>query len=163
MTTQCNRVGILFMKTRTAFGLLGLLVGNLIGLTAQSVVTAVVPVLFAFGGGSILAFMKELPLEFRKEAVQAIAALSLMCLVGVYTGIIVCEHRILSPSGVRYGVGAEKNETERQVALPSVVSDNKYLRENLLSEVKAIEQQILHGLSYTNAYQRLAERIYHYQ
>jgi len=60
--------------------LLGLLVGNLVGMTAESVATPLLGLLFAFIAGSVIALLGKLPPEDRRLAGQCIAALSLGCL-----------------------------------------------------------------------------------
>jgi hypothetical protein len=80
-----------------AFAALGLLIGNLVGLTAQSVVSSLLGLLFAFVGGSVLVFLEKLTPEIRKLAGQSILALSVSCLIGTYVGIVVSEWQLLSP------------------------------------------------------------------
>lgn len=64
------------------FAALGFLIGNLVGLTAHSVVTSVLTLIFAFTGGSIIAFLGKLTLDDRRVAGQAICCLSLCCVLG---------------------------------------------------------------------------------
>lgn len=84
--------------TLLAFASLGFLIGSLIGLSAESTLGVVLPLLFAFGGGSAVTFLHKLEPVDRKLAGAAVTALSLFCLAGVYSGIFVSEHQLLSPS-----------------------------------------------------------------
>lgn len=116
------------MWTIFAFIALGFLVGNLIGLTAESVTSAVLGLLFAFGGGSAIAFIRKLDPTERVLASKATLALSLSVLVGVYAGIVVSEYQLLTP--------------DRQLASKRVsVSERKYLRESIISSVHSIDQR----------------------
>ena len=80
-----------------AFAMLGLLIGTLVGLTSESVVQTLIGLLFALMGGSVIAFLGKMSSEDRKAASQAIASLSIACLIGIYSGIIVTQYRLLSP------------------------------------------------------------------
>src|SRR6266404_185421 len=83
------------------YAALGFLVGNLVGLPSHSVVTGLLSLLFAFGGSSILVFISKVGLEDRAVAGKCIFALSLACLFGTYTGIMVSEWRLLTPPSLR--------------------------------------------------------------
>jgi hypothetical protein len=122
---------------RIAFASLGFLIGTLIGLTAQSVVAAFLPMLFAFAGGSLVAFLDRFRGEDRRTALTAIAALCLACLAGVYSSIAISERQLLSPRGRRIA---------DQVAAPPAVADLKYLRADTTSAWKAIDQKVRTGL-----------------
>ncbi len=79
------------------FAALGFLIGNLVGLTAHSVVTSVLTLMFAFAGSSIIAFLGKISPDDRRVAGQAICGLSLCCVLGTYAGIATSEWRLLSP------------------------------------------------------------------
>ncbi len=116
------------MWTILAFIALGYLIGNLVGLTAESVTGGVLGLLFAFGSGSAIAFIRKLDPTERVLASKAILALSLSCLLGVYTGIFVTEYQLLTP--------------DKQVASKRVsVSERKYLRESIVSSAHSIDQR----------------------
>jgi hypothetical protein len=85
-----------------AFSALGLLIGNLVGLSATSVVTPLLGLLFAFGGSSVIAFLHKLRVDDRKVAAQAIFAISVACVIGVYMGVLVNQYRVLSPKDRRW-------------------------------------------------------------
>ena len=127
-----------------AFTALGFLIGNLVGLTAESVISAILPLLFAFGGGSAIGFFHKIDQESRQWASTAILAISLSCLVGVYSGIAVSEHQLLTPAERKY-VRAEAS-----------IAESKYLRSYLASEADQIDQLKSTGaLSPEEAYQAL--------
>ena len=79
------------------FGALVFLTGNLVGLSDTPIVKTVVELLFAFGGGSIIAFIKGINAHERKVAGASVLALSLACSFGVYSGVLVKTNRLLSP------------------------------------------------------------------
>ena len=82
-----------------AYVFLGFLVGNVTGLSASPIATALVPALFALAGGSVLAFLKDLSPEDRILAGRAITGFSVGCLAGVYLAIIVTSRQLLGPTG----------------------------------------------------------------
>lgn len=82
-----------------AFFALGFLVGNVTGLSASPIATALVPALFALAGGSVLAFLKGLSAEDRQLAGRAIIGFSVGCLAGLYLAIIVTSKQLLGPGG----------------------------------------------------------------
>jgi hypothetical protein len=126
-----------------AFTTLGFLIGNLIGLSAESTLVTVLPLLFAFGGGAAIAFLHKLKQGERRNASVAITALSLSCLIGVYTGIYITEHQIISTSEVK------------QARLSSIES-RKYLRSININSVEQIDSKLKTGeLSIKQAYEAL--------
>ena len=138
------------------FVALGFLIGNLVGLSATSAVTALLGLVFAFAGGSILAFLEKFGVEDRRVAAQALFALSIACTVGLYTGIVVSEHQLLSP---RRPVIAVADSLQRGKARESV-ADRKYLRSGVLNGVDAIEALHRRGdLSGEAAYKQLRDLI----
>jgi hypothetical protein len=135
------------------FALLGLLIGNLVGMTSAPVTSSVLSLLFAFTGGSILVMLEKLTVDTRRLAGQAIAALSVACLIGVYAGILVTEHQLLSPPRARDAALTAASRNSRD--------ENTYLRSaELSSEADAIDLQVRQGaLTYREAYDRLSRRI----
>ena len=127
------------------FASLGLVIGNLVGFSADSITTSVAGLLFAFAGGSAVTFMRKLTPDARKESAQAIAALALSCLLGVYASIYVSEHRILSPASTP----------------PSAApKDNKYLFGNVVSTANGIDSLYRSGrLPLEDAYDQLYELV----
>src|SRR5215469_8320878 len=79
------------------FGALGLLIGNLVGMTSESAVTPVMGLVFAFAGSSILALLHKISHEDRQLAGKAIFVLCAFCLLGVFLGIVVDERKLLTP------------------------------------------------------------------
>lgn len=125
--------------------LLGLLVGNLVGLTAQSVVSSLLSLLFAFIGGSLIALLGKLSPSERGLAGQCIVALSIGCLIGTYGGIAVSENQLLSLRGTHTG------------ASRLTVADRKYLRSEILTPAAAIDLQYRQGLiNADEAYRQLS-------
>jgi hypothetical protein len=126
-----------------AFVCLGFLIGNLVGLSAESALAVIVPLLFAFGGGSAVAFLHKLGPAERTRSAGAVVALSIGCLIGVYVGIVVSERQALSPS-------------KRRLAREATTADLKYLRSADIEKVNEIDQRYKGGaLSAAEAYERL--------
>lgn len=136
------------MWTLLAFLFLGFLVGNLAGITAESVTSSLLALLFAFGGGSAIAFVHKLDSAKRKLASQAVVVLSIGCLVGTYLGIYVTERQLLTPTS--YRTTPEKSSIELR----------KVLRAGLVSQASMIDQLHKSGtLSAEKAYETLYETI----
>lgn len=126
-----------------AFLSLGFLIGNLVGLTAESVTSTILALLFAFGGGSALAFVQKLEPKNLKLVSVAIIALSWSCLAGIYSGIRVSEYQMLSP---------QKEEPVSKIS----IEDKKYLRENITSKANLIDQRLANGhYNFEEAYREL--------
>jgi hypothetical protein len=125
---------------------LGFLIGNLVGLSATSALTIILPLLFALAGGSGIAFLHKLAPSERKLASAAVLGLSLSCLVGLYFGMTVSERQWLSPRERR-----GSSETKRVS-----VADRKYLRTVDFDSVTWIDVHYQdHRLSADQAYQQL--------
>jgi len=130
--------------TFVAFAALGFLIGNLVGLTSESVVSALMPLLFAFGGGTAVGFMPKLDPTAQRAASIAITALSLSCLLGTYVGIAVTEHQVLTP------------EPRRQARATASVADLKYVRSFIVTQADQIDQRRANGeLTAQQAYEAL--------
>jgi len=61
------------------FGALGFLVGNLAGISSAQIVKTLLGMLFAFGGGSIIAFLKGINAHDRKVAGASVFAFCIAC------------------------------------------------------------------------------------
>ena len=109
-----------------AFLVLGFLVGNVTGLSASPVATALVPALFALAGGSVLAFLKDLSAEDRKLAGRAIIGFSVGCLSGIYLAIVVTSRQVLGPTSL-----PEEHGT--------------YLRSSEQSAIDEVDQRVRRG------------------
>jgi hypothetical protein len=117
--------------------------------------------LFAFGGGSILAFMKELNPEYRKTAAQAIFAFCSACLIGIYFSFAVSESLILNPKNREMAQKAQsqsrvigKEMTEELTHLS--ITNCKYIRSFILNKVNAIDAKYKTGaVKAEQAYEQL--------
>jgi hypothetical protein len=78
-----------------AFSTLGLLIGSLAGLTVSPIVVALISALFAFVGGSAVAFVGTLNRDQLKLASLAVLCLSAFMLIGLIGGMIVKINGIL--------------------------------------------------------------------
>ena len=127
-----------------AFLMLGFLIGNLVGLSAESVLATLMPLLFAFGGGSAIGFLHKVDEASKQVAFQAILTLSIGCLAGTYMGIAVSEHQLMTPPSRR--------ATEERAS----IIGSKYLRSYLTSEAHQIDQLYTSGaLDAEGAYDQL--------
>lgn len=135
------------MWTIAAFLALGFLIGNLAGLTSESITNTLMGLLFAFAGGSAITFMHKLDEIARANASKAIFSLALACLLGIYSGIFISEHQLLSPH-------------EQKVAGRANIESRKYLRENLFPLAQTIDQKKANGhLTPEEAYEQLYKLI----
>jgi hypothetical protein len=133
-----------------AFACLGFLIGNLVGLSSENTVAIIIPLLFTFGGGSAIAFLHKLDVGSRRMAATSVIALSLSCLLGVYSGIIVCEHQLLTPKANRTSILAER----------PTVDSRKLVKDLNVSAVQAINIKYRTGdLSAEDAYNQLYELV----
>lgn len=131
------------MAVFIAFLLLGAVIGTLAAFTATSVVASLLPLFFAFSGGTAIAFAGHVDASVLKRACIAISGLSLGCLVGLYSGVLVSQHKWLTP------------QQERAAATAAGTS---YLRNYSLSEADMIDQQLRAGtLTPEQAYSKLQE------
>jgi len=128
-----------------AFLVLGFLTGQLVSLSATSLAQSLLGLLFAFGGGSAVALLKNLEIPDRTTACKAILFLSVGCLAGIYAGIYVTQHQTLTPN--------------RTVAAERIKSGAVgYLRENVSAAALAIDQLKANGdLTPAQATQELAD------
>lgn len=138
------------MLTIVAFACLGFLIGSLIGLSVESTLAVLIPLLFTFAGGSAIAFFTKMETASRRITSAAVIALSLASLIGVYSGIYISEHQLLSPAGVR----------EERLHHGASRQEMGYLRAQDISNINAINQQYRTGdLTAQQAYERLYELI----
>src|ERR1019366_7460671 len=80
---------------------LGVLVGTLLAMSAQSLAQSVIAALFALFGGSLLAFLEKLAPANQIKVAAGVFAISLGTLGGLYSGLYVNEHQLLTPVVVR--------------------------------------------------------------
>lgn len=111
-----------------AFLALGFLIGNVVGLTAESVGSVLIPVVFTFGGGSAVALAAKLDPDARKVAYRSVLAVSSSCLVGIYVSVAISEYQFLTPL---------KSRAERLQGPPA---DRKYLRSASIEDAHRIDQ-----------------------
>jgi len=128
-----------------AFLMLGFLIGNLVGMSAESLVATLMPLLFTFGGGSAIGLLHKVDEVSRKVAFTAIFTLSIGCLSGVYLGVAISEYQLLSPVSDR----SKQRDAD-------AITHSKYLRSYLTSEAEQIDQLYVSGaLGPQRAYERL--------
>jgi hypothetical protein len=131
-----------------AFAAVGLVAGVLSGLSASSVVSALLGLVFAFFGGSVITVLHKLTAAQQQVAAKCLFCLCLLCLAGVLGGIAISEWQLLSPSGIRHG-GERKTVEQR-----------KYLKETLATDAATIDNDLRQGnINGAEAYKRLREAI----
>lgn len=145
-----------------AFLLLGLLVGNLIGLSAQSIVVPFLGLVFALAGGSLIAFLEKLTGPDRILAANALAAFCAAALVGAYFGIFASEWQLLSPERPHSAKSTPTptSSPARSLAQTSTprpeIADRKYLRRSEVNAIQEIDRQVqANRVSKSDAYEDL--------
>jgi hypothetical protein len=101
------------------FFTLGLLVGVLTGMTAESVVSQIIGLLFAAIGGSILVTLKKLSQDERRAAGGLLTALCLGTLIGTTSGVLAVQYRWLSPRAITIS----KSNSNENKTTPSDTTD----------------------------------------
>ena len=112
-----------------SFVSLGLLIGHIAGMTSAPVSNSLIGLIFAFGGGTAIGFLRKISKAERKTAAVCITSLCLSCLVGLYIGILVTEYRLLSPSSASSNIDVSQSR----------LSTKKYLREGVMKKIHHID------------------------
>ncbi len=129
-----------------AFISFGFLLGNLIGLTAESIVKSLIPLLFAFVGGSAITFIGKLKEVEQFKASVAMGCFSLSCLLGVYTSLLIVENQLFTPISV---IQSDKDGF-------TSMEERKLLRSTIFNTSSSIDQRVRSGqLDYEEAYKEL--------
>lgn len=123
-----------------AFASLGFLVGNIVGMTASSVVNQLIALLFAFIGGTAIALVRKLDKNQLRLASIAISSVCISCLLGVYLGVIVTQYQLLSPSKSNSVASVDNSNLATEYRSPQ-----PYLRNNLIKSCQFINQQLQKG------------------
>lgn len=145
METEQQRVVV--WAFGAAFLVLGLLIGTLLAMSAQSIVQAVIAALFAMFGGSILVLLEKVSPTNQLKSCVAILAVSLGTLVGVYSGVYVNEHELLTPTSRRVSA-FESRRMDTEV--------EKYLKAYVRPKAAAIDEQYTNKMiKAEEAYDRL--------
>jgi hypothetical protein len=133
---------------------LGLLIGTLLAMSATSLAQSVIAALFALFGGSLLTFLDKVTVNNQIKAAAGLFAVSIGTLIGIYSGVYVNEHRLLSPLALR--------------SLPSATTESKalqtekylYLRSSVIKDATAIDQKYRNKmLTAEEAYEKLRSTI----
>jgi hypothetical protein len=130
-----------------AFSALGLLIGNLVGLSTTPIVASLLGLLFAFAGGSVIAFLHKLTPPDRTAAGQALLALSVGSLIGLYAGIAVSEYRLLSPAHRRVAAppNAGTGTTRAERAPDALFGSSGYVRNEIARKADEIDARYQNG------------------
>ena len=134
------------------FGALGLLIGTLIGLSAESLVKSMLSLLFTLVGGSVVLLLHKLGPEDRKVAGASIFSMSVCCMLALYAGILVTQFRLLSPSQAIAGANTRFTD-----------SSFRYLRSSTQERANQIDtqlqnKQITQEQAYEQMYQLAREK-----
>lgn len=93
------------MRLLLSFGLFGLYIGLLCGLSTSPLAMSLMPLLFTFAGGSIFMFFGQLKGISRNSAISAIGATSFGAIVGTLGAITIASHSLLGPKPKLEGGG----------------------------------------------------------
>jgi hypothetical protein len=127
---------------------LGILIGTLLAMSAQSLAKSVIAALFALFGGSLLAFLQKVPIHDQFKASIGVFGISIGCLIGIYSGLYVNEHQLLTPVSNRASTNSKQASASD--------CDPKYLRANVMSQSNSIDQQYrTNQITGDRAYQEL--------
>ena len=118
-------------------GSIGLLVGSLVGMSSDHLSRVLLGLLFGLIGGSIAASLRKIPVSDRRLAGAALFALSLGCLIGVYSGILVSQYQLLTPVSERPWIKAAESPTSCNNESDTAVNLS-YLRGRVEQAVPAI-------------------------
>lgn len=130
-----------------AFFFLGVLIGTLVAMSATSLVNTVIAALFALFGGSLVGLLQKLSTENQLKAALGVFGISLGTLVGVYSGVYVTQHQILTPYNQRLAATATS---------PAVGNHPFYLRADEAAQSDAIDQQYRnHLITAAEAYEKI--------
>jgi hypothetical protein len=116
-------------------------------MSAHSLAEAVIAALFALFGGSLLAFLQKVPSKDQLTVSAGVLAVSVGTMVGLYSGLYVNEHELLTPPSARVRATSEGSKAAEV---------SKYLREDIMSPANAIDQQYRSGqITMNEAYEQL--------
>jgi hypothetical protein len=145
------RLDYIAMWLILGFAALGLLLGNLVGMTSESIVGQLVGLLFVFVGGSVFALLQKLNNDDRALSGKLLMSISLATLVGVYGGIAVNEFRLLSPSTVALFDKSGSNKYVRSAPLQRSAGIDVKRASGLLTAEEAYAQMYELAASYEKA------------
>ncbi len=111
-----------------AFVSLGLLVGHITGMTSAPVSNNLIGLIFAFGGGTAISYLRKIPEKDRRAAAICIASLCISCLLGLFSGILINEYKLLSPKS------ADSSDFNQ-------LGSSKYLKKSKLDKIYLIHHK----------------------
>ena len=123
------------------FSSLGMLVGNLIGLSTDSLSSVLLPALLTLVGAGGFGFLSKLAESERAIAMTSAASFCIACLVGIYSSVWLTEHRIFTPPN-SYGTPIKErkvlrgDEIQRTCALFSRYDKGLLSSEQLVTRIK---------------------------
>ena len=115
-----------------SYALLGALICSLVGLSADSLSRLLIPLVFSFTGGAILAVQDKLDERKMKLALCSIFGLGGGGLVCLYSALVVTEHRFLTPKQYR----------AMEITKLAKPADGKYLRSDEVSKLRMIASRL---------------------
>jgi hypothetical protein len=116
---------------------IGVLAGTLVGMSSDHVSKVLLGLVFSLIGGSVIALLQKIPANERNLAGAALFALSVGCLGGIYSGILVSEYQVLTPRAHRNWGSTVALDTTKQTG--TMVDTHKlYLRDFDQSAIAAV-------------------------
>lgn len=104
---------------------MGLLVGSIAGLSSAELTLPLFGFLFAFAGGSVMAFMGKIPKPTLSLAGIALASFSLAAVIALYAGLYIKVNEVLFSSPEKITV-----ENNRSSTKPSEPPGNEVAQSN---------------------------------
>ena len=155
--TKSGKHDLMLVTIPLSLGLLslGILIGTLLAMSAQSLAKSVIAALFALFGGSLLTFLQKVPIQDQFKASVGILAISVGTMIGIYSGLYVNEYRLLSPPALRPRVASNS-----KVELAPLEPKYSYLRASDLDDLEAIDQKYrTQAITAKDAYEQLRSHI----
>lgn len=84
-----------------SYAALGAFIGTMVGLSADSVVKLLIPLVLTFAGGSVIALRERFDRDKLVFSLHSLLGLSIGGVLGVYSAIYINEHRFLTPASQR--------------------------------------------------------------
>jgi hypothetical protein len=133
MQAALSEYRISFIGLTTGFGALGMLIGTLLAMSAQSLAQAVIAAIFALFGGSLLVLLEKLSERDQIKICGGLLGVALGTLLGLYSGLYINEHQLLTPIRGRQIGNVDPSHPP--------VEPRKYLRSDVSDKIDAVDMK----------------------